>query len=278
MTTSQPPDDASPPATSDDSFLSGAVLLRQPCDGYRVGTDAVMLAATINPQNSSQNNSQNNSQKKEPRMLDMGAGVGGVSLAVRTRLSHGHITAIEKDAFCAELLAHNIAQNNLSQAIRPVAGDITQMPAMLRASFDAVFANPPFHHASDKNPRFRRRRLAHNGDGQTSLTDWVRAGLWALRDKGRLSFIVRADRADEVMIALRDGGAGEILLYPLWSYATSPAARMVITARKGVKGAMALLPGLVLHRPSGALTPATQKVMKGEGLILTHPAAQHIKP
>jgi len=274
MTISQPPDDASPPATSDNSFLSGAVLLRQPCDGYRVGTDAVMLAATINPQN----NFQNNSQKKEPRMLDMGAGVGGVSLAVRTRLSHGHITAIEKDAFCAELLAHNIAQNNLSQAIRPVAGDITQMPAMLRASFDAVFANPPFHHASDKNPRFRRRRLAHNGDGQTSLTDWVRAGLWALRDKGRLSFIVRADRADEVMIALRDGGAGEILLYPLWSYATSPAVRMVITARKGVKGAMALLPGLVLHRPSGALTPATQKVMKGEGLILTHPAAQHIKP
>jgi tRNA1Val (adenine37-N6)-methyltransferase len=270
MTTSPPPIDGCVPATSDDSFLSGAISLRQPCDGYRVGTDAVMLAATINPPN--------NSQKKEQRMLDMGAGVGGVCLAVRTRLLRGHITAIEKDAFCAELLAHNIAQNNLSTAIRPVAGDITNMPAMLRASFDAVFANPPFHHASDKNPRFRRRSLAHNGDGETSLSDWVRAGLWALRDKGRLSFIVRADRTDEVMIALRDGGAGEILLYPLWSYATSPAVRMVITARKGLKGAMALLPGLVLHRPSGALTPATQKVMKGERIILTHPAAQHIKP
>jgi tRNA1Val (adenine37-N6)-methyltransferase len=259
MTTSPPPIDGCVPATSDDSFLSGAISLRQPCDGYRVGTDAVMLAATINPPN----NSPNNSQKKEPRMLDMGAGVGGVCLAIRTRLLRGHITAIEKDEFCAELLAHNIAQNNLSTAIRPVAGDVTNMPAMLRASFDAVFANPPFHHASDKNPRFRRRSLAHNGDGETSLSDWVRAGLWALRDKGRLSFIVRADRTDEVMIALRDGGAGEILLYPLWSYATSPAVRMVITARKGVKGAMALLPGLVLHRPSGALTPATQKVMKG---------------
>ena len=149
-----------------------------------------------------------------------------------------------KDAFCSELLAYNIAQNDLSEAIRPLAGDITNMPAMLRASFDVVFANPPFHHASGKNPRFRRRSLAHNGDGETSLSDWVRAGLWALRDKGRLSFIVRADRTDEVIIALRDGGAGEILLYPLWSYATSPAVRMVITARKGVKGAMALLLGL----------------------------------
>ena len=37
-----------PPATTDDSFLSGQVHLRQLRDGYRVGTDAVMLAASIN--------------------------------------------------------------------------------------------------------------------------------------------------------------------------------------------------------------------------------------
>lgn len=270
MTKPVPPAGPASPATSDDSFLSGAIAVRQPADGYRVGTDAVMLAASINP------------AKKQARVLDMGAGVGAVSLAVRHRLGYGHFTAIEKDPFCAQLLAHNIAENNFSKAIRPVQGDITQMPGMLRASFDAVIANPPFHHASDKNPRSRRRSLAHNGDGESSLSDWVRSGLWALRDKGRLTFIIRADRTDEVMAALhsggagQSGGAGEILLYPLWSYATSPAVRMIITARKGVKGSMALLPGLVLHRPSGALTPKAQKIMKGEGLVLTHPAAQHL--
>ncbi len=223
-----------------------------------------MLAASINP------------AKKQARMLDMGAGVGAVSLAVRHRLGNGHTTAIEKDPFCAELLAHNIAENNFAEAIRPVHADVTQMPPMLRGSFDQVFANPPFHHPSDKNPRSRRRSLAHNGDGESRLSDWVASGLWALRDKGRLTFIIRADRTDEVMAALQSGGAGEILLYPLWSYATSPAVRMIITARKGVKGAMALLPGLVLHRPSGALTPKAQKIMKGEGVMLTHPAAQHL--
>lgn len=264
MTKPEPPARQDMPATSDDSFLSGAISLRQPADGYRVGTDAVMLAASINP------------AKKQARLLDMGAGVGGVSLAVCQRLGFGHITAIEKDPFCAQLLAHNIDQNMLLDSIRPLQGDINQMPVMLRASFDAVIANPPFHHASDKNPRSRRRSLAHNGDGESSLSDWVRSGLWALRDKGRLTFIIRADRTDEVMAALHAGGAGEILLYPLWSYATSPAVRVIITARKGVKGAMALLPGLVLHRPSGALTPKAQKVMKGEGIILTHPAARHL--
>ena len=110
MTKPVPPAMPSRPATSDDSFLSGAISVRQPADGYRVGTDAVMLAASINP------------AKKQARVLDMGAGVGAVSLAVRQRLGCGHITAIEKDPFCAELLAHNIAQNNLAEAIRPVQG------------------------------------------------------------------------------------------------------------------------------------------------------------
>ncbi len=111
MTKPVPPVMSSRPATSDDSFLSGAISVRQPADGYRVGTDAVMLAASINP------------AKKQARVLDMGAGgVGAVSLAVRQRLGYRHITAIEKDPFCAELLAHNIAENNFAEAIRPVQG------------------------------------------------------------------------------------------------------------------------------------------------------------
>jgi len=257
-----------PPITQD-SFLSGAVFIRQPKDGYRVGTDAVMLAASIHLGKAT-------SHAHAGRMLDMGAGVGGVSLAVMHRLQAGHITAIEKDAVCAELLAQNIAENNREQQIRAVQGDIRTMPAMLAGSFDTVFANPPFHHEQDHHPRSSRRSLAHNGDGAT-LSDWIASALWATRHKGRITFIVRADRTDEVMAALQQGGAGEVLLFPIWSYSESPAVRMIITARKGVKGAMALLPGIVLHRPSGALTPAAQKIMKGGALNLVHPAATHLR-
>ncbi len=110
MTKPVPPVMPSRPATSDDSFLSGAISVRQPADGYRVGTDAVMLAASINP------------GKKTGTCAGYGGRIGAVSLAVRRALCCGHITAIEKDPFCAELLAHNIAENNLAEAIRPVQG------------------------------------------------------------------------------------------------------------------------------------------------------------
>ena len=66
-----------------------------------------MLAAAINP------------SRKQARLLDMGAGVGAVALAVRHRLGFGHVTAIEKDPFCAQLLAQNIAQNDFPTPSRP---------------------------------------------------------------------------------------------------------------------------------------------------------------
>ncbi len=272
-----------PFVTTDDSFLSGEVHLRQPRDGYRVGTDAVMLAASINIGKAAKNQtskqvSEQTGKKVGPRkrLLDMGAGVGGISLAVSWRRADVHITAVEKDQASYNLLCHNISVNDRAEVIRPHLGDALALPPVLRGSFDHVFANPPFHHSSDMPSRSRRRREAHYAD-EAALSDWVTSALWAVKPKGRVSFIVRADRTDQMMRDLNDGGAGEVLLYPLWSYRSSPAIRMIITARAGVKGAMAVLPGLVLHHPSGALTSEARRVMKGEGLLLRHPATTHLQ-
>ena len=262
-------------ATTDDSFLSGQVHLRQPSDGYRVGTDAVMLAASINSGAVSKERNRKYAAPRK-RLLDMGAGVGGISLAVCKRRANVHVTAVEKDKASFDLLCHNISVNDQTEAIRAHLGNVLALPSVLRGTFDHVFANPPFHHGSDMPSSSRRRRDAHYAD-EATLYDWVASALWAVRSKGRVSFIVRADRTDQVIRGLSDGGAGEVLLYPLWSYRSSPAIRMIITARAGVNGAMAILPGLVLHHPSGALTPEARRVMKGEELLLRHPATTHLQ-
>ena len=247
--------------TTDDCILNGQIRVRQPRDGYRIGTDAIMLAATI--------------QMKSGRLLDMGAGVGGVCLAVAHRLPGINITAVEIDPVSHHLLEHNIAQNEHATRIRPLLADVLSLPPVMAGAFDNVVSNPPFHHYADSPARSRRRALAHY-ETDERLRSWIDAGLAALKPKGRLSVIVRADRGDMILAHLREQGAGEIALFPLWSYQSSPAIRLVITARKAVKGVMALLPGLVLHNSSGALTQDAQKVMKGDGVLLIHPAASHL--
>ena len=110
-----------------------------------------------------------------------------------------------------------------------------------------------------KISRSRRRSLAHNGDGESSLCDWVKSSLWALRDKGRLTFIIRADRTDDVMAALHFWRGRRDFTISVMVLCDQPGGADDYYRPKGVKGAMALLPGLVLHRPSGALTCRKRK-------------------
>ena len=58
-----------PPQLVTDAFLGGRLLLRQPADGHRIGTDAVLLAAAAPGDFSG-------------LAIDAGAGVGAAGLAL----------------------------------------------------------------------------------------------------------------------------------------------------------------------------------------------------
>ena len=82
-----------------DHLLNEAVKVTQPVDGYRVGSDAVLLAASIGTTTG--------------RVLDLGAGVGGVCLCLAQRLVELQVTAVEKNADMAALCNENATQNGL---------------------------------------------------------------------------------------------------------------------------------------------------------------------
>lgn len=240
-----------------DGILGRQYQLWQPKQGYRFGTDAILLAASIELQNGR-------------RIAEFGAGVGAVSIATWHRLADIHITAIEKDADLAAMLAHNIHNHQAGEHLRALQGDITALPPMLDGSFDQVIANPPFHHNEGTPSRNRRRALAHHGDG-SSLDDWVDAGVKALKPKGRLTFIIRADRLDEVIISLHQKGAGDISVLPILPYKSSPAIRVIVTARKDVTAPFTLLDGLVLHHPDGGLTSRANSILQGDSVgLMSH--------
>ena len=238
-------------ALSCDGILNRQYHLYQPKKGYRFGTDAIMLAASVAPFYGA-------------RIADFGAGAGAVSIALSHFLQGAHITAIEKEPDMAACLDHNIALNSMQDRVRVMQDDITNLSPVLQNSFDCVVANPPFHHASGTRSANHRRALAHQGD-TANLDDWVTSALSVLKPKGRLVMIIRSDRTDEVMRSLHAQGAGGVALQPLWPYSSSPAIRVIITAQKDTKAPFAILQGLVLHHPDGALTTRASQILSGEG-------------
>jgi tRNA1(Val) A37 N6-methylase TrmN6 len=233
-------------AETDDRMLDGRVCLTQSRTGYRAAIDPVLLAAAV-PAEVGQS------------ALDLGAGSGAVGLCLATRVPGVRVTAIEQQTEAVVLCRHNIAANGLQAAVSVVEADIADLPESLVGSFDHVVANPPYiGHREGSRPPDAGRAAAH-ADGDLAV--WIDVADQALRPKGWLTLIHRADRFDRIVTMLA-GRFGAVTLIPLWPKPGCPAKRVIVRARKGVRSPGSVSAGLVLHDKDGGFTGEASAVLR----------------
>jgi tRNA1(Val) A37 N6-methylase TrmN6 len=121
-----------------DAVLGGALRLRQPRRGHRVGHDAVLLAAACPAQGGE-------------HVVDLGAGVGAAGLAVAARACDTAVTLVEIDPKLAALAAENAQLNGLAARVKSIALDVVAPARAFAAagldpeSVARVLMNPPFN-------------------------------------------------------------------------------------------------------------------------------------
>ena len=238
---------------SEDYVLGGRVRLKQPRTGYRAGLDAVLLAACIPAQ-------------AGEHILDLGAGVGTVGLCLAARIAHCAITGIESDADMAALALENAALNGWEGRVHILHQDISARGLLSGHMFDHVMANPPFHEAHRHRAPALGQRARALMEGAVKLADWVHFALKRTNTGGSVTFILRADRLDDILAAL-DGKAGMVTIRPIHSARHEPAIRIIIQARKGRKTPLVLLPALVLFDHPGQQSQQAEAILaKGAAL------------
>jgi tRNA1Val (adenine37-N6)-methyltransferase len=214
---------------SDDAFLCGRLQLWQPKDGYRAATDPVLLAASC-PAVAGES------------VLDLGCGAGAASLCLGWRVPGLVLTGLELQPAYAALARENALRNGMGMEV--VDGDLAQMPAVLRRSFDHVIANPPYYpRGGTASPRPGRDTAMR---AELPLTNWVDAAASRLRPGGWLTMICGADSLPEVLSALAPR-LGSAAVLPLTPRAGRPAGRILLQARKGGRGQFRLLAPFVIH-------------------------------
>lgn len=238
------------PATTEDRLLGGRVRLRQPAAGYRVAVDSVLLAAAV-------------PARGGESVLELGSGSGAAALCLHQRVPDCRITGLELDPGLLALARANADLNDAGAQVSFLAGDVAAPPPQIAAhAFDHVCANPPFleRGRADLRGGPPRHVAAHIEQG-ASLAIWIDKMANAVKPKGRLTLIQRADRLDDVLAALRRH-AGEIVVFPLWPKAGRPAKRVLVSARTAVSTPLRLSAGLVLHEESGAYSAAARAVLE----------------
>jgi tRNA1(Val) A37 N6-methylase TrmN6 len=253
-------------STTDNAFLGGALNLLQPAKGYRAGLDGVLLAAAV-------------AARAGEHVLDAGAGVGVVGLAVARRLAHVRVTMIERDLQLAALARSNVERNNLADRVRLIEGDVTRplseiaelAPAL--ESFDHVVANPPYHVEGRGTAARDAIEATANAMPEGALEHWVRFMAAMARPGGTVTLIHRADALQQVLSALarRFGG---IIVLPIYPRDGEPASRVLVQGIKGSRAVLELRPGLVLHNAGHGFRPAVEAILRhGVALDLRGTAA-----
>jgi tRNA1(Val) A37 N6-methylase TrmN6 len=232
----------------EDTLLGGRVRLLQLKDGYRAAIDPVLLAAAI-------------PAKAGERVLDLGCGVGTASLCLGVRVPGVRMTGLDVQGHLIDLAKQNATLNDLTDDVAFLAGDLLEPPAdMGEGVFDHVMINPPYLTSDSGNPPPEPAKAIANVEGKAGLDDWVRAALVAVKPKGSVTFIHRADRIDDVLAAYH-GKLGEIIVFPLWPGHDKAAKRVIVTGRKGVASPARIGTGLVLHEADGVYSRAANTVL-----------------
>jgi tRNA1(Val) A37 N6-methylase TrmN6 len=237
-----------------DKLHGGRVLLTQPREGYRAAIDPVLLAAAV-------------PVAAGERVLDLGCGVGAISLCLLKRMPGISVQGVEWDAEIAALAKKNAHDNGFADRFAVEATDFTHLATdWEKDAFDHVVFNPPYMTADRAELSPITRKQLSDVEGVAEFRAWVIRAHRSLKPRCRMTFIHRADRLDDIIRGL--DGFGEITVFPLWPKQRVDAKRVIVTARKGVRSPLRLAAGLYLHDGEGEFTKRAEAILHGAALDL----------
>jgi tRNA1(Val) A37 N6-methylase TrmN6 len=219
-----------------DAFLGGRVKIFQPKQGFRAGTDSILLAAALD-------------ERFSGEALEMGCGAGGALFPAAVRMPAARLTGLDIDADMLALAERSVAENQLKCCIMLHKTSIASLPRDWQNRFDLVFSNPPFFEAGS---------IQAPGEGKSAaylesvpLKDWINAMLFSLRPKGTFVMVHRAADLARILAVL-ERQSGEITVLPVHSYPGAEAKRVLVRARKALRsGPMRLLEPRYLYTEKG---------------------------
>ena len=243
---------------TEDRWLGGRLTLIQPRRGHRVGTDAALLVAAAGA--------------RQGRIVDVGAGVGAVGLALAKRSALASVDLVEIDPELARLAESNAARNGLQARARVLRLDALNPRERLEAGLldeaaECVVTNPPFFEAkavrASPDEGRARAHVLPRAEAGAALAQWIQASLAILAPKRAVRDDPPARRAWRDPCRnwepARRAGAAAGSSDDRGERASSARLR-----REGLQGPAAPGAGLILHGAEGRLTAEADAIHRGE--------------
>lgn len=175
----------------DDLELNGLKIIQNK-EGFRYGMDSVLLSDLAKE------------IKKGSMVLDLCAGNGIIGMLLCGKTSLQNVIGIEVQADVCEMATRSILYNRLQDKFQMIRGDIKNINELVPAeSFDAVTCNPPYKKENSGITNESETKLIARHEILCNLEDVVKAGAYALKDKGSFYIVHRPERLADLFYLLR---------------------------------------------------------------------------
>jgi tRNA1(Val) A37 N6-methylase TrmN6 len=230
--------------------------------GHRAGLDAMVLAAAV-------------PDGFRGRLADLGAGAGAAGFAVAARCPEARVLLVERAEEMAACARQSLdLPGNARMAVRvevlvadvELSGRARERAGLADRSADFVIMNPPFNAAQDRATPDPMRRQAHVM-AEGLLERWLKTAAAIARPDAEVAVIARPQSLAEILSAI-NGRFGSPRVVPIHPRPDGEAIRILLKARKGARGGLALLPPLILHEQDGrAFTDRADAIINGRAML-----------
>lgn len=216
-----------PKATTTDTLLGGTLRLKQPSTGYRINVDSLLLVGFAG-------------DRRVERAIDLGAGVGALSLLALQRGLIKRALLIEADARLAQLARENLEQ--LGHAGEVLELDLSRSK-LHETGAPLVLCNPPYYPARSHRPaQSPVRASARSGE----LGPFLAAAASAVaRKTGRALFSYPAPQLAELFAQAQAAGLVPKRLRLVHARADEPARLALVELRAARPGGLVVEPPLI---------------------------------
>ena len=219
-----------------ESLMIGKYRILQDTEGYRFTSDSILLSRFVRA-------------RRGERVADFcaGSGIVGLHFFAENR-GIEHVTLFELQEPLARMSERTIALNGIGDKFTVECGDVRMPKSTYAEAFTLILCNPPYERGglenADPEKAICRKEL------RLPFRELCAAARRCLRCGGRFVLIHRADRICEVICALHDEGLEpKKLQFVAGKEGANPYA-VLISAVKGGKAGVEVLPTFVNARGS----------------------------
>ena len=231
----------------DDLQRGGLRILQRP-DGFRFGTDAVLLADFARA-------------KKGEHIADVGTGTGVLPLLLSARAENTTFDAFEIQPEMADMAARSVRINGLESRIRVYNVDCRDAAKVIgHERCHMVVTNPPYTAQGAGLVSPEETRAVSRSDSDCDLDEWMAACGRLLKNGGRLCCVFPAPRFLALCDAMRGAKVEPKRVRFIAARQDAAPKLVLLEGLKGGRPGLHFEPVLITHDETGAYTKEMRRI------------------